>query len=82
MPKVGEPVVRGQNRKPALRQGDLDEMSCSTLGCTSEEDDIFYLHGSCHVGGRIEVVYVKASGVLVIGCKECGKNIASVAVAF
>lgn len=61
----------------------LDAMTahgCEAEGCDHDHATLF-LHGRCHVHGRIEVSYRHDSGVLRVGCQECGKVIAMVAVA-
>lgn len=68
-----------------LTKDALDEIAnhgCGNPDCSHEHDDgIFFLHGRCHLDGRIEVSYRAGSGVLRVGCVECGKVIAQVAVA-
>jgi len=70
----------------AMNQEQLDVMASG--GCHEADCDHghaagnpLYLHGRCHVGGRIEVSYAAGSGVLQVACRECGKGIADVAVA-
>lgn len=68
-----------------ITRKELDRMAaggCQSPDCDHKEHgDTFFLHGRCHVGGQIEVSYRAGSGVLRVGCRECGKVIALVAVA-
>lgn len=69
--------------RPVYQQ-DLDRLAdqgCSIPGCKHDHDGTIFLHGRCHPGGRLEVKYVKNSGVLTVNCLECGKRVASIAVA-
>jgi hypothetical protein len=38
------------------------------------------VHARCHVGAPVEVSYLHGSGVLRIGCKKCGRQVAMIAV--
>lgn len=67
----------------AVTKADLDTMTehgCSVPGCDHDHATLF-LHGKCHVGGKVEVSYRNGSGLLRIGCRECGMLIAMVKVA-
>ncbi len=69
----------------ALSKEKLDGMTspeakCGGSGCGHDHDGTLYLHGRCHLGGRIEVSYTHGTGELRIGCRECGKTIAMVKV--
>lgn len=67
-----------------LTRAKLDEMTahgCSLPDCRHDDHGVLFLHGRCHMQGRIEVSYRNGSGVLRVGCKECGKLIANIRVA-
>jgi hypothetical protein len=56
---------------------------CGVADCDhAHHAEPLFLHARCHLDGRIEVSYRHGSGVLRIGCRECGKVIAQVAVAY
>lgn len=60
---------------------DLDAMAaagCQTEGCDHRGEPVF-LHAKCHVGGRIEAMYLE--GVLHVRCLECSKPIVEIVVA-
>lgn len=63
-----------------LFKSDLDNMSA---GCCTEGENsgLLYIHGRCHLEGKIEVSYLKGSGILRIGCMECGTDIVNIEVA-
>lgn len=64
-------------------KADLDQIAsagCQAEGCDHADHGVVYLHGRCHPGGRIEVSYRAGSGVLRIGCLECGGLIAFIRV--
>lgn len=66
-----------------LNKSKLDEMTANGCGnpeCQDKDCKVLYLHGACHITGRIEVSYRNGSGVLRVGCMECGKAIAQVEV--
>ena len=68
----------------ALTKTDLDKATahgCGMADCQHDDHGILYLYGACHLGGKIEVSYRNGSGVLRIGCRECGKVIALITVA-
>lgn len=62
-----------------LLQADLNSMACATPGCTDMSHELFF-HSACHISQPVEVKYIKATGVLHIQCKKCGKAVADVQV--
>ena len=67
----------------ALTQSDLDAMAlsgCQLPGCDHSHGGEIYLHGKCHLGGRLEVRYVAFSGMLEVNCRECGRPVAVIKV--
>lgn len=66
-----------------LNKRNLDRLTTGRStkpGCTSDGHGTLFMHSPCHPKGRIEASYDMPSGVLRIGCKECGRVIAEVAV--
>lgn len=66
-----------------LSREELDRATfhgCSAKDCEHDAATI-YLQADCHPSGKIEVSYRHGSGVLRIGCKECGRLITKVKVA-
>lgn len=66
---------------PPLTQQDLDHAQCGTPGCT-EKHGVLFLHAGCHMRAGTTVSYHPATGTLLIECKQCGKKIAEIAVAY
>lgn len=69
-----------------LTKVQLDEATnngCGYEDCNHDHgmDKTLFIHSRCHMGGRIEVSYVNQSGVLRVGCKECGELIVNIKVA-
>lgn len=63
---------------------ELDEFAaggCQVDGCECGKHGVLFLNAKCHPGGRVEVSYRNGSSVLRVGCKECGRLVASVSVA-
>ncbi len=51
----------------------LDQMAaggCAEPGCGQAEHPHgpLFIHGRCHVGGRLDVSYAAGSGVVKVGC--------------
>lgn len=69
--------------KPVMKD-ELDKMAahgCAVPGCNhADHDGTIFLHGRCHIKGRLEVSYTIRSGVLKVACRECGWVVANVAV--
>lgn len=69
----------------SLNRIDLDTIAargCQEPGCSHEgHDQTIYFHGRCCMGGPIEASYTLGTGILRIGCRECGETIAEVKVA-
>ena len=60
-----------------LTRHDLDQMGCSTPGCTCGGDTVA-LTARCHPSEGTEVLY--RDGVLIMLCNACKREFANVAV--
>lgn len=65
---------------PPLTAADLDKMGCGVPDC-GHDHSILYLHSRCHLRAGSSVRYEKKSGLIIVDCKVCGKEVARVAVA-
>jgi hypothetical protein len=65
--------------QPVTRK-DLDPSPCGFDGCGHDHSELHF-HGKCHPSAAVRVVYVKASGELVITCDRCRKMVAHILVA-
>lgn len=63
-----------------LTKQHLDAMGCDTPGC-DHSDHVLYFSAACHPKGRLEIAYSKASGTLLVTCKQCKREVAELAVA-
>lgn len=63
-----------------LTQHELDDTICPHCG-QSDSDCDFVIHSTCHPSAATWVRYVKGSGVIVITCAECEKEVAEIEVA-
>lgn len=68
-----------------VKQVDLDAIAAQGCECQDAECKCgigpYFFHARCHPEGEIEVSYVRGSGILRIGCRECSQDIANVEVA-
>jgi len=62
-----------------LTRVELDKFGCATPDCGHDHSEL-YLHQSCHPGAGLYAHYVKASGNLVLECRECEHPVATIAV--
>jgi hypothetical protein len=66
--------------KEVLTQEHLDGMGCDHPGCDCQEGGIV-LHAACHMDSPTWAAYQRESAALTLQCAECGKTIATIAVA-
>jgi len=71
------------NMENIIYRNDLDAVvlgGCNSPDCDHLNHDELYLHCHCNAGGRIEASYRLGSGIVRIGCRECGETMANIAV--
>ena len=59
---------------------DLEEIKCSTPGCTCDDSKLF-VEPKCHPKHGVEAAYVRATGVLEVYCKTCRTHIVDLKIA-
>jgi hypothetical protein len=63
-----------------LTQRDLDGEGCGIADC-GHDHSILWLYAECHPRAGLTVAYVKATGGLLVSCKQCTKVVAQIEVA-
>jgi hypothetical protein len=62
-----------------LTQQGLNKFQCDS-NCTHDHSQLFF-HGKCHPSAKVEAVYIKASGSVIIRCARCSQKVTEIAVA-
>lgn len=60
---------------------EMVEQGCSTPGCDHKDHEVVFFQQRCHPGMGLDVRYTKGSGELVVSCRACRGEVATVAVA-
>lgn len=63
-----------------LNRLNLEPQGCTTPGCDCGGKELFF-HAGCHPGAKLEALYVKDIGALILICSECKSQIAAIEVA-
>jgi hypothetical protein len=64
-----------------LTRGRLDASRCENPLCRDDHGTLV-LAPYCHPRARVNIMYIKAEGVLEITCRECDAGVARVLVAW
>jgi hypothetical protein len=65
-----------------LYRDDLAPGRCQAPGCDHTHDDELVMNARCHPRAGVEVTYHKATGILEMRCIRCGKEVATLQVAW
>jgi hypothetical protein len=58
---------------------DLDASGCGVPDC-GHDHSVLYLHPRCHLRAGTRVRYEKATGLLVVECVRCGREVTRIAL--
>jgi hypothetical protein len=64
-----------------LTQEDLGVLRCANPDCAHDDHCELVLHSRCHPTAGVNVHYLKASGTLLMKCRQCHKRVTEIEVA-
>lgn len=64
-----------------MTQQQLSQARCTNPGCDHKNHETLFIHSRCHPEAGLMISYHLTTGVLGVGCNECGGFICEVLVA-
>jgi len=63
-----------------LTQRDLNHAQCADPRCNHENDEILFLHATCHMAAGLDVSYDRKTASLTLKCQLCKRVICMIGV--